>query len=136
MCVGSSVGAFRGHLKAVLHVAGDAAEEDVPVMDLNGRIKALLDSTPVLLFMKGSPEEPRCGFSRKIVGLLQTGGVNFEHFDILGDEEIRQGLKKYSDWPTYPQLYVKSKLVGGLDIVSEMAEDADDGELAEALGIE
>lgn len=85
--------------------------------------------------MKGNPEEPRCGFSRKIVGILQTGGVTFEHFDILEDEEVRQGLKTYSNWPTYPQLYVKSKLIGGLDILSEMVEDAEEGELGAELGL-
>jgi Grx4 family monothiol glutaredoxin len=124
-----------GDLKDAL--GGDDAEEEEEVeeLDLNARIAKLLDSAPVLLFMKGIPAEPRCGFSRKIVGLLQNGGVEFEHFDILEDEEIRQGLKTYSDWPTYPQLYVKSKLVGGLDIVTEMAEDAEEGQLGAELGL-
>ena len=83
-----------------------------------------------MLFMKGDPEEPRCGFSRKIVELLQTAKVKFDTFDILSDEDVRQGLKKFSNFPTFPQLYADGKLVGGLDIVKEMHED---GELLEAL---
>ena len=74
-----------------------------------------------MLFMKGEPDAPRCGFSRQIIGILNQTGVSYSHFDILSDNDIRQGLKKYSDWPTYPQLYVKSELIGGLDIVKEMS---------------
>ncbi|KAG2425038.1 hypothetical protein HYH02_015089 [Chlamydomonas schloesseri] len=85
------------------------------------RIKALLSGPqPVMLFMKGSPEAPRCGFSRKVVEALQAEGVEFGSFDILSDEAVRQGLKEYSNWPTYPQLYVRGELVGGCDIVMEM----------------
>ncbi|CAN0027617.1 unnamed protein product, partial [Choristocarpus tenellus] len=70
---------------------------------LEGRIKALLGSARVLLFMKGTPEAPRCGFSREAIGILSKEGVEFNTFNILDDEEVRQGLKKLSDWPTYPQ---------------------------------
>jgi len=73
--------------------------------------------------MKGEPSAPRCGFSRQIVEILNQTGVPFSHFDVLSDEEIRQGLKKYSDWPTYPQLYVKGELLGGLDIIKEMSQE-------------
>ena len=86
-----------------------------------------------MLFMKGSPETPKCGFSRSIVELLRKGGVAFSSFDILTDEEVRAGLKTFSDWPTYPQLYVKGKLVGGLDILREMANSEED--LSVQLGI-
>ena len=79
--------------------------------------------------MKGEPGAPQCGFSRKIVGILNETEVPYSHFDVLSDDEIRQGLKKYSDWPTYPQLYVKGELLGGLDIVKEMSLE----ELKEAL---
>lgn len=82
-----------------------------------------------MLFMKGDPDAPRCGFSRQLIGILNDTGVQFKHFDVLSDEEIRQGLKKYSDWPTYPQLYVNSELLGGLDIIKEMSRD----ELIESL---
>jgi Grx4 family monothiol glutaredoxin len=82
--------------------AAPAATRQQP--DLQQRIKALLDSHPVMLFMKGSPEAPRCGFSRKVAEALQAAGISYKHFDILADEEVRQGLKEYSNWPTYPQV--------------------------------
>ena len=84
-----------------------------------------------MLFMKGAPSAEKCGFSRQIVSLLEENGVKFGTFDILSDEEVRQGLKTFSNWPTYPQLYSKGKLIGGLDIIKELVEG---GELKEALG--
>lgn len=90
--------------------------------DLNQRLKKLINAAPCMLIMKGSAQEPRCGFSRQIVGLLKEHNIQFSSFDILSDEEVRQGLKTYSNWPTYPQLYVNGELVGGLDIVKELAE--------------
>lgn len=104
-----------------------------PPVSLEERLKSLINKAEVMLFMKGSPEEPRCGFSRTMVGVLSDAGIKFESFDILGDNSVRQGLKTFSNWPTYPQLYVRGKLIGGLDIVKEMAED---GDLADQLGIE
>lgn len=97
---------------------------------LQERLKKLINFAPVMLFMKGTPSSPECGFSSKIVELLKTEGIPFESFNILSDEEVRQGLKSYSNWPTFPQLYANGKLVGGLDIVRELQEE---GELAEAL---
>lgn len=88
--------------------------------NLNEYLHQLINQEPVMLFMKGSPATPRCGFSRQMVNLLQEQGIVFGSFDILTDEDVRQGLKTYSDWPTYPQLYVKGQLIGGLDIVKEM----------------
>jgi len=70
-----------------------------------------------MLFMKGSPTEPKCGFSKKITALLNTNNVEYQSFDILQDEEVRQTLKTFSNWPTYPQLYIKGELIGGIDIV-------------------
>lgn len=96
---------------------------EVSAPALDDRLKALIESNKVMLFMKGHPDQPKCGFSNTIVGILKQEGVEFGHFDILSDEEVRQGLKKYSDWPTYPQLYVNGELVGGLDIVQEMLAD-------------
>ncbi|KAJ8985331.1 hypothetical protein NQ317_008361 [Molorchus minor] len=78
-----------------------------------------------MLFMKGNREQPRCGFSKQIIEILNNTGVKYETYDILCDEEIRQGLKTYSDWPTYPQLYVNGDLIGGLDIVKEMLASGD-----------
>jgi len=89
----------------------------------------LINSHPIMLFMKGSPAEPRCGFSNRIVDLLQKEEVEFATFDILTDEDVRQNLKTLSDWPTYPQLYVKGELVGGIDIVQELIETGEFKEL-------
>jgi len=101
-----------------------------PQQNLDDRLKSLITSHPCMLFMKGSPNEPKCGFSRQIIELLNANSVQFGHFDILTDNEVRQGLKKYSDWPTYPQLYGNGELIGGLDIVKELAES---GELTDML---
>ncbi|KAJ7192967.1 thioredoxin-like protein [Mycena pura] len=93
--------------------------------ELEARMQRLMTQTRVVLFMKGTPEEPRCGFSRKISTLLKEQDVKFSHFDILQDEDVRQGLKKLNDWPTFPQLIVNGELVGGLDIVQEMVENGE-----------
>lgn len=97
---------------------------------LEDRLRQLTSRAPVMLFMKGSPDAPRCGFSRTICELLRSHKVSFDSFDILGDEEVRQGLKTYSKWPTFPQLYGDGKLIGGLDIVKELVEE---GELLDSL---
>lgn len=101
-----------------------------PEINIEDRLKKLISSSPVMLFMKGSPANPQCGFSKQIIALLNESGIKFSHFDILSDNEVRQGLKKYSDWPTYPQLYGDGELIGGLDIIKELAES---GELIETL---
>ncbi|XP_024387528.1 monothiol glutaredoxin-S17 isoform X1 [Physcomitrium patens] len=95
-----------------------------------GRLHELVNSKKVMLFMKGSPEEPRCGFSRKVVNVLNDQGVEFGSFDILSDETVRQGMKTYANWPTFPQLYVEGELLGGCDIILEMNEN---GELKEVF---
>ncbi|KAJ6814082.1 monothiol glutaredoxin-S11 [Iris pallida] len=92
---------------------------------LNNRLQQLVDSHPVLLFMKGTPEQPKCGFSRKVVDILKDVGVEFESFDILTDDEVREGMKKFSNWPTYPQLYCKGELLGGCDIVASLHESGE-----------
>ncbi|NXX87555.1 GLRX3 protein, partial [Centropus bengalensis] len=97
-----------------------AGSNDNAKEDLNVRLKKLIDAAPCMLFMKGSPKEPRCGFSKQIVEILNKHGISFSSFDIFSDEEVRQGLKTYSNWPTYPQLYVAGELIGGLDIVKEL----------------
>uniref|UniRef100_A0A0K0FLA1 Glutaredoxin-3 (inferred by orthology to a human protein) n=1 Tax=Strongyloides venezuelensis TaxID=75913 RepID=A0A0K0FLA1_STRVS len=93
--------------------------ETIEKDDLNTRLKKLINKSRLVLFMKGNKEQPKCGFSRQIVELLNSVNADYWTFDILQDEEVRQGLKVYSDWPTYPQLYLDGELLGGLDIVRE-----------------
>ncbi|XP_050535485.1 glutaredoxin 3 [Daktulosphaira vitifoliae] len=90
--------------------------------ELNERLKLLINKANVMVFMKGNKQMARCGFSNQLLQILNETGVDYETFDILSDEEIRQSLKVYSDWPTYPQVYVKGSLIGGLDIVKELEE--------------
>lgn len=101
-----------------------AAAETISEFE-KGALYKLINSHPIMLFMKGTPEEPRCGFSRKTVDALISEGLEFGSFDILTDDIVRQGLKSYSNWPTYPQLYVKGELLGGCDIVLEMKESGE-----------
>ena len=103
-------------------------------MDLNTkhRIDELVDSSPIMVFMKGTKLMPQCGFSNNVVQILNALGLSFETFDVLSDPEIRQGIKDYSDWPTIPQVYVKGEFLGGSDILVEMYNA---GELKEKLEI-
>jgi monothiol glutaredoxin len=100
------------------------------VDDVNARLQTLVDSNDVLLFMKGSPLFPQCGFSSRAIQILTHLNVEFESVDVLQDQDVRQGIKAFSDWPTIPQLYVKGEFVGGSDIMMEMYES---GELAELM---
>ena len=132
----------RGDLIGGLDIMKDMAEEEGGLLaqlnvnsvsdsvmsedPLEERLKKLVNRHKVMLFMKGLPSSPKCGFSRQICNILnELNDVSYDSFNILEDEEVRQGLKKFSDWPTYPQLYVNGELVGGLDIVKEMAEEGD-----------
>jgi monothiol glutaredoxin len=99
--------------------------------DIKAKIEDLIQSNQVVLFMKGTKQFPACGFSNAVVQILKKEGVSFETFNILSDPDVRQGLKEYSNWPTYPQLYVGGKFVGGCDIVTEMHQS---GELKQLLG--
>ncbi|KAG4442233.1 hypothetical protein IFR05_002282 [Cadophora sp. M221] len=93
---------------------------------LHKRLSSLVKAAPVMLFMKGTPSAPQCGFSRQLVALLRENSVKYGFFNILADDEVRQGLKEFADWPTFPQLWVDGDLVGGLDIVKEeMGNDPD-----------
>jgi monothiol glutaredoxin len=87
---------------------------------MKNRIQQEITQHPVMLYMKGTPEAPQCGFSAKVVEILQSQGVPFGSKDILADENLRQGIKEFSNWPTIPQLYVNGKFVGGCDIITEM----------------
>lgn len=97
---------------------------------IEDRLKSLLNKAPIMVFMKGDRTTPRCGFSRQLIDILNNTKLAYETFDILGDEEVRQSLKTFSNWPTYPQVYVKGNLVGGLDIIKELKESE---ELVSAL---
>jgi monothiol glutaredoxin len=98
--------------------------------NVSERIKQDISANPVLLFMKGTPVFPQCGFSAAVVQILTTMGVKFKGIDVLADPEIREGIKTFSQWPTIPQLYVKGEFVGGCDIIREMYES---GELQDYL---
>jgi monothiol glutaredoxin len=100
------------------------------IEDANARIDAVVKANSVVLFMKGSPLFPQCGFSSRAVAILDHLGVTYESVDVLQDQGIRQGIKTYSDWPTIPQLFVGGEFVGGSDIMMEMYES---GELATLL---
>ncbi len=95
--------------------------------DIHSKIAALVGGTDVVLFMKGTPLFPQCGFSSSAIQILERLGVDYETVDVLADPEVRSGIKAYSDWPTVPQLYVKAEFVGGSDIMMEMFQS---GELA------
>ncbi|MEO7036024.1 MAG: Grx4 family monothiol glutaredoxin [Polyangiaceae bacterium] len=99
---------------------------------LRERIKSTVESHKVVLFMKGNKHFPQCGFSAQVLGLLKQNGVDFKDVNILSDADLRNGLKEYSNWPTFPQLYVDGKLVGGCDIVMSLNES---GELKSVLGV-
>ena len=96
--------------------------------DINSKIKDNNSKDPVVLYMKGNPTFPQCGFSSTVVQILKHIGVNFESYDVIQDENLREGIKSFSNWPTIPQLYVNNEFVGGCDIIREMFES---GELKE-----
>ncbi len=100
---------------------------------LRSRIESLLQSNRVVLFMKGQPGMPQCGFSAKAVGVLDGLGVEYAHVNVLADQEIREGIKAYGEWPTIPQLYIDGELVGGSDIIEQLANS---GELSGLLGLQ
>ena len=91
-------------------------------MDINNKIKNIINENNVCLFMKGTPDAPQCGFSMAVTNVLKHLNVNFKAINVLEDEELRNGIKEYSDWPTIPQLYIKKEFIGGCDIVKEMFE--------------
>ena len=103
--------------------------------DINSRISDLVGGNDVVLFMKGTPLFPQCGFSSRAVAILDHCGVQYESVDVLQDMEIRQGIKTYSDWPTIPQLYVKGEFVGGSDIMMEMFEAGELKQMMDEKGV-
>ena len=99
-------------------------------MEIQERIRKVIEENSVMLFMKGSPDFPQCGFSGRVVQVLEACGAEFGAADVLKDPELRDGIKVYSNWPTIPQLYIQGELIGGSDIVMEMYEN---GELKSKL---
>ncbi len=99
-------------------------------MDVTERIKQQLAENPVILYMKGSPDFPQCGFSGRAVQILERCGVEYAYVNVFEDPELREGLKVFSDWPTFPQLYINGELIGGSDIMLELFES---GELQKRL---
>ena len=99
-------------------------------MDIKTEIKKLIDTNDVCLFMKGVPDAPQCGFSMTVSNILKHLNVNFKGVNVLDDQNLRQGIKEFSDWPTIPQLYIRGEFIGGCDIVKEMFES---GELKSLL---
>ena len=99
-------------------------------MEAKEKIKSLIDKNDVCLFMKGTPDSPQCGFSMAVSNVLKHLKVNYNGVNVLEDENLRQGIKEFSDWPTIPQLYIKGEFIGGCDIVKEMFEK---GELKNLL---
>jgi monothiol glutaredoxin len=91
-------------------------------MDIKTEIKKLIDTNDVCLFMKGVPDAPQCGFSMTVSNILKHLNVNFKGVNVLDDQNLRQGIKEFSDWPTIPQLYIKGEFIGGCDIIKEMFE--------------
>jgi len=104
-------------------------------MSANERIDEMVKANDVVLYMKGTKEMPQCGFSSRVAGVLNYMGVEFSDVNVLADEEIRQGIKEYSDWPTIPQLYIKGEFVGGCDIITEMTLSGELDTLFEKGGV-
>ena len=103
--------------------------------DARARIDTAVNGNQVVLFMKGTPLFPQCGFSSRAIAILEHLGVEYNSVDVLQDQGVRQGIKEYSDWPTIPQLYVKGEFVGGSDIMMEMYESGELGQLMQDQGV-
>ena len=109
--------------------------ENNNMIDVTENIKNEIKSNDVVLFMKGTPETPQCGFSSQVVQILNYLGIEFSSVNVLEDESIRNGIKEYTNWPTIPQLYVKNEFIGGADIVREMFEENELKEFLNEKGI-
>lgn len=105
-------------------------------MDIFDTIREQIENNPIILYMKGSPEQPQCGFSARTVQALMACGQRFAYVDVLSNPDIRANLPKFADWPTFPQLWIKGELVGGCDIVSEMFESGELKQLIEEAAAE
>jgi monothiol glutaredoxin len=103
--------------------------------EVTDKIQGLVDNADVVLFMKGTREMPQCGFSSRVAGVLNYMGVDYRDVNVLADDDVRQGIKDFSDWPTIPQLYVKGEFVGGCDIVTEMTLSGELDQLFDQKGV-
>ena len=103
--------------------------------DIQSQIQNTVDGNDVVLFMKGTPDMPQCGFSRQVASILNYMGVKFADVNVLGSDEMRQGIKTFSDWPTIPQLYVKGEFLGGCDIITEMTLSGELDQVLEKNGV-
>ena len=103
--------------------------------ETKNKIQTLINKSEVMLFMKGTPAMPQCGFSAAVVGVLNHMGIDFQSTNVLQDQEVREGIKEFSNWPTIPQLYVKKEFVGGCDIIREMHENGELSNFFEEKGI-
>jgi monothiol glutaredoxin len=103
--------------------------------EVTDKIQGLVDNADVVLFMKGTKEMPQCGFSSRVAGVLNYMGVDYRDVNVLADDDVRQGIKDFSDWPTIPQLYVKGEFVGGCDIVTEMTLSGELDQLFDQKGV-
>ena len=103
--------------------------------DIAAEIKSTVDTNDVVLFMKGTPDAPQCGFSSKVSQILGFGGIAYHDVNVLASDDLRQGIKAFSDWPTIPQLYVKGEFVGGCDIIIEMTLSGELDQMLEAKGV-
>jgi monothiol glutaredoxin len=103
-------------------------------MDVNERIKSVIDENPIVLFMKGTPDFPQCGFSMRTAEALKACGKEFAYVDVLAEPAVRQNLPVYSNWPTFPQVFIKGELVGGCDIVMELYQSGELQQMVEAAG--
>ncbi|WP_022707650.1 MULTISPECIES: Grx4 family monothiol glutaredoxin [Paracoccus] len=103
--------------------------------DVTTRIQETIDTNEVVLFMKGTKEMPQCGFSSRVAGVLNYMNVGYQDINVLADQDIRQGIKDFSDWPTIPQLYIKGEFVGGCDIITEMTLSGELDQMFEQKGI-
>ena len=93
--------------------------------NIDKKIDTMIESDDVVLFMKGTPDFPQCGFSANVVGILNHFGINYQSYNVLDDIELREGIKVYSEWPTIPQIYIKKEFIGGCDILNEMLENGE-----------
>jgi monothiol glutaredoxin len=116
-------------------ITAPSTRKTAEMSDAHARISETITANDVVLFMKGTKSMPQCGFSSRVAGVLNYMGVEFADVNVLADEEIRQGIKEFSDWPTIPQLYVKGEFVGGCDIITEMTLSGELDTLLEENGV-
>ena len=124
-----AVDAGRTEAERACHAIAERPREETE------RRETQVESTPVMLYMKGTPQQPQCGFSQQVCRVLHATGVEFDSVNVLEDESIREGVKQYSEWPTIPQLYVGGEFIGGCDIVTEAFQSGELDETFRAAGV-